>query len=171
MISPTPGRNWKGDLLGEKVRLAVGSDERTNLTDAVLDYLKQKGHEVELYGALAGENIPWTEAGVKVAEAVTRGEVMQGIIFCWTGTGVTIAANKVQGVRAALCGNAECTRGARKWNHANILTISLCSTSEAVAKEILDAWFSTPWEGGEDARNIEWLKEYEKKQRGKIHAR
>lgn len=153
------------------MRLAVGSDERTNLTDAVLAYLKQKGYEVELYGALAGESIPWTEVGVKVAEAVAQGEVAQGIIFCWTATGVAIAANKVQAVRAALCADAECARGARKWNHANILTISLRSTSEAIAKEILDAWFSTPWEGGEDARNIEWLKEYEKKQRGKIHAR
>ncbi len=153
------------------MRLAVGSDERSNLTDSVLDYLKQKGHEMELCGALAGENIPWPEVGVKVAEAVTRGEVVQGIIFCWTGTGVTIAANKVRGVRAALCGDAECTRGARKWNHANILAMSLRSTSETVAKEILDAWFSTPWEGGEDNKNIEWLKEYEKKRRGKIDAR
>src|SRR3990167_4381387 len=152
MISPTPGRNRNSDLPGEKVRLAVGSDERDNLTDSILDYLKQKGHELELYGALAGDNISWPEVGVKVAEAVTRGEVVQGIIFCWTGTGVTIAANKVRGVRAALCNDAECTRGARKWNHANILTMSLRSTSEAVAKEILDAWFSTPWEGGEDKK-------------------
>lgn len=153
------------------MRLAAGSDERTNLTDTVLAYLKQKGHEVELYGALAGENVPWTEVGVKVAEAIAEGKAVQGIIFCWTATGVTIAANKVPGIRAALCGDAECARGARKWNHANILTISLRSTSEAVAKEILDAWFSTPWEGGEDARNIEWLKEYENKQRRKIYAR
>lgn len=152
------------------MKLAVGSDERTNLTDTVLAYLKQKGHEAELYGALAGEDIPWTEVGVKVAETVARGEVVQGIVFCWTATGVTIAANKVAGIRAALCGDAECARGARKWNHANILTISLRSTSETVAKEILDAWFSTPWEGGEYARNVEWLKEYENKQRRKVHA-
>lgn len=153
------------------MRLAVGSDERTNLTDMVLAYLGQKGHKVELHGALAGENIPWTQVGVKVAEAIAQERVMQAIIFCWTATGVTIAANKVPGARAALCGDAECARGARKWNHANILTMSLRSTSEAVAKEILDAWFSTPWEGGEDAGNIEWLSKYEKKQKGKIYAR
>jgi hypothetical protein len=65
-------------------------------------------------------------------------------VFCWTGTGASIAANKVAGIRAALCSDAETARGAKKWNHANVLAISLRSTSEAIAKEILDAWFETP---------------------------
>lgn len=153
------------------MKLAVGSDERTNLTDSVLAYLAQREFEVKLYGALAGSNQPWTEVAVEVAEAVALGKAQEGIIFCWTATGVTIAANKVPGIRAALCIDAETARGARKWNHANIITISLRLTSEAVAREILEAWFATPWEGGEDARNIQWLTEYEKKQGVKTGAR
>jgi len=126
------------------MKLAVGSDERTHLTDVVIDELRRRGHEVELFGPLCGENALWPDVAQQVAEHVARGDADEGILFCWTGTGVSIAANKVPGIRAALCHDAETAKGARLWNRANVLCLSLRATSEVVAKEILDAWFATP---------------------------
>src|SRR3989442_11203192 len=92
----------------------------------------------------------------KIGLDVSRRRADQGVVFCWTGTGVTIAANKVPGVRAALCWDAETAKGARMWDDANVLAMSLRSTSPAVAKEILDAWFSSdPVKTGVDAELIE----------------
>ncbi len=87
----------------------------------------------------------WPGVAKQVAEDVATRQADEGILFCWTGTGVSIAANKVSGVRAALCGDAETARGARVWNNANLLCLSLRTTSEAEAQEILEAWFSTPY--------------------------
>ncbi len=146
------------------MRVAVGSDERTGLTDFVIDELRRRGHEVELFGPLAGVEREWAEVGREVAEAVAGGRCDEGILFCWTGTGACIAANKVPGVRAALCVDAETARGARKWNHANVLVMSLRLTSEPVAKEILDAWFSTPYGEEEfDVRNVRRIEELERR--------
>ncbi len=133
------------------MKLIVGSDERTHMTDALVAELRKRGHEVEVVGPLADEALQWPEVGRTVGEAVAQGQAEQGIVCCWTGTGVSIAANKVQGIRAALCTDAETARGARRWNHANILALSLRLTSEIVAREILDAWFSAPEEAGDDA--------------------
>src|SRR5215831_14436217 len=129
------------------MKIAVGSDERTHLTDMLSEELKKRGHELILFGPLA-ENDPdvdWPLVSARVAQAVASGEADEGIVCCWTGTGASIAANKVSGVRAALCHDAETARGARVWNHANVLALSLRATSEPVAKEILDAWFATPY--------------------------
>ncbi|MGY4707670.1 RpiB/LacA/LacB family sugar-phosphate isomerase [Candidatus Bipolaricaulota sp. J31] len=148
------------------MRIAVGSDERTHLTDVVMEELKKRGHEVIPFGPLADEEMEWAEVGLRVAEAVAGGECDEGILFCWTGTGVCIAANKVPGIRAALCVDAETARGARRWNHANVLVMSLRLTSEPVAKEILDAWFSTPFGKEEfDLRNVRRIAEIEGKYR------
>ncbi len=145
------------------MRIAVGSDERTYLTDVVMEELERRGHEVVPFGPLAGEDLERAEVGLKVAEAVARGECDEGILFCRTGTGVSIAANKVPGIRVALCVDAEPARGARRRNHANVLVMSLRLTSEAMAKEILDAWFSTPYGKEEfDLRNVRRLTEIEK---------
>jgi ribose 5-phosphate isomerase B len=133
------------------MKLIVGSDERTHMTDTLVEDLRQRGHEVALIGPLAGEALQWPEVGRAVGEAVAAGRAEQGIVCCWTGTGVSIAANKVPGIRAALCTDAETARGARRWNHANVLALSLRLTSEIVAREILDAWFSAPKEAGDDA--------------------
>src|SRR5438270_9287274 len=118
------------------MRMAVGSDERTHVTDAVVDHLRGVGIDVELHGPLDGTPLDWVDVGREVAERVASGGCQQGLLFCWTGTGVSIAANKVPGVRAALCADAETARGARRWNDANVLALSLRSTPEAVAKEI-----------------------------------
>ncbi len=132
------------------MRIAVGSDERTHVTDVVIEELRTRGHELELFGPLSGVAMAWPQVGEIIARRVASGECQEGVLFCWTGTGVSIAANKVKGIRAALCADAETARGARLWNHANVLVISLRSTSEAIAKEILEAWFSTPFGQNED---------------------
>ena len=129
------------------MKIAIGSDEHTHLTDAVIAELKQRGHEVQPFGPLA-ENDPerdWPLTSSKVAQAVANKQADEGIVCCWTGTGASIAANKVPGIRAALCHDAQTATGARTWNHANVLALSLRTTTEAIAKEILNAWFSTPY--------------------------
>ncbi|MBT9131072.1 MAG: putative sugar phosphate isomerase YwlF [candidate division WS2 bacterium] len=144
------------------MKIALGSDQKTNLTDFVVEELKKLGHEVELFGPLVGEHLQWVDIGRMVAEKIARQDCEQGILFCWTGTGVSIAANKIPGVRAALCFDAETARGARKWNDANILVISLRLTSEPVAKEILESWFTTEVDESEKS-NIEKISEIEKR--------
>lgn len=135
------------------MKIAFGSDERTHLTDFLAEELRRRGHDVELVGPLAGEAIQWAEVAERVGRGVASGEAAQGLLCCWTGTGVSMAANKVAGVRAALCGDAETARGARRWNDANVLCLSLRATSETVAREILDAWFAAEADASE-AENI-----------------
>ena len=130
-------------MLDPDLKIAVGSDEKTVLTDFVIEELKRRGHTATLFGRLKGEAMGWPDAGEKLGLDVSNGRADQGILFCWTGTGVTIAANKVPGVRAALCWDPETAKGARMWDDANVLAMSLRSTSTAVAKEILDSWFSS----------------------------
>jgi ribose 5-phosphate isomerase B len=132
------------------MRIALGADEKTHSVDAIAEYLRERGHEVALFGKAAGSEEAWGQTGRSVAEAVVRGEHDMGIVCCWTGTGVSIAANKVPGVRAALCFDAETARGARKWNDANVLALSLRQVSEPLAKEILDAWLGEAYGQTED---------------------
>ena len=144
------------------MKLAIGSDERTALTDAVVKTLEDGGHTLTLFGPLAGEPSSWPGVARQVAEDVVGGVVDEGILFCWTGTGVSIAANKVPGGRAALCVDAETARGARLWNDANVLCLSSRMTSEPMAKEILEAWFSTSYQPNpEDDACLAQLEEIE----------
>lgn len=145
------------------MKIAIGSDERTHLTDLVVQLLATKGHEPELVGALAGDDLQWPDVAERVGRSVAAGHSQEGVLFCWTGTGVCIAANKVPGVRAALCQDAATAKGARQWNHANVLVMGLRLTSEAVASEILEAWFNTPFGGGEDAENVAKIAEMERR--------
>jgi ribose 5-phosphate isomerase B len=124
------------------MRVVVGSDEKTALTDAVTQELHERGHDVTLLGPLAGRTMGWASVGRELGRRVATGSADSGVLFCWTGTGASIAANKVAGVRAALCSDAATAAGARKWNDANVLVMSLRSTSPALAGEMLDAWFS-----------------------------
>ena len=132
------------------MRIALGADDSTRVVDAIDEFLRGAGHEVTRYGKAAGEAEAWGETARRVAEAVASGRSEQGVVCCWTGTGVSIVANKVPGVRAALCVDAETARGARKWNDANVLALSLRLTSEEVAKEILRAWLAEPYAKSED---------------------
>jgi ribose 5-phosphate isomerase B len=138
------------------MRIVLGSDERTALTDAVTDDLRARGHEVALVGPPGGQDLAWADVGRRVGAMVAGGESDSGVLFCWTGTGASIAANKVPGVRAALCTDAATAAGARRWNDANVLVLSLRLTSPTVASEMLDAWFTTDPDPSE-ADNIEKL--------------
>lgn len=128
------------------MKLSVGADERLHVVDIVLNTLEEQGHEVTWHGPSEKGTVPWPQVACQVAEDVSSGRADQGILFCWTGTGVSMAANKVSGARAALCEDAETARGARLWNNANILCMSLRRTSEVIAREILDAWFKTEYQ-------------------------
>jgi len=143
------------------VRISVAADERTGVASAVVEALRERGHDPLLHGALSvtGRD-DWAWASEAAARDVAEGRAEQAVVCCWTGTGASIAANKVPGVRAALCGDAETARGARRWNDANVLALSLRSTSEAVLGEILDAWFAEgPSEDPDDAANVRHLDE------------
>jgi ribose 5-phosphate isomerase B len=140
------------------MRVVLGSDEKTELTDAVQRDLEARGVELVLVGPPAGEDQQWAEVGRHVGEQVARGDADTGVLFCWTGTGASIAANKVHGVRAALCTDAETAAGARKWNDANVLVMGLRLTSPQLAHEMLDAWFRTHPDPAE-ARNIARLEQ------------
>jgi len=143
------------------VKISVAADERTGVAEALADELRQRGHEPILHGALSdGERDDWAWASEAAARDVADGRAEQGLVCCWTGTGASIAANKVPGVRAALCGDAETARGARTWNDANVLALSLRATSPALLEEILDAWFeSAASMDGDDVANIRHLDE------------
>jgi ribose 5-phosphate isomerase B len=143
------------------MRIAVGSDEKTNLTDFIVSELSRLGHGVISCGPIAGHPMGWPQVAEWVAKKVKSGECEQGIVLCWTGTGVSIAANKVSGIRAALCFDAYTAAGARKWNDANVLPLSLRGTSEAVAKEILEQWFSPVTLQAEDTALIDSLSQIE----------
>ena len=133
------------------MRIALGSDEATSLTDTVRRDLEARGHELIVVGPPAGEAIEWAEVGRRVGELVAGGDADSGVLFCWTGTGASIAANKVAGVRAALCTDGATASGARKWNDANVLVMGLRLTSPEVAHEMLDAWFDTEFDPDEAA--------------------
>ena len=123
------------------MRVAVGADEQTLLTDAVVEDLRRRGHDLVLVGPPGGEDKQWAEVGHDVGELVASGACDTAVLFCWTGTGASIAANKVRGARAALCTDAATAAGARRWNDANVLVLGLRLTSPEVAREVLDAWF------------------------------
>jgi ribose 5-phosphate isomerase B len=143
------------------MRIAIAADERTGVADAVVEEVRRRGHEPIVHGALAdGERDDWAWASEAAARDVADGRAQQGIVCCWTGTGASIAANKVPGVRAALCGDAATADGARRWNDANVLALSLRTTSPAVLGEILDAWFTgAPSQDADDRANVAHIDE------------
>jgi ribose 5-phosphate isomerase B len=140
------------------VNVVLGSDERTSLTDEVGAMLRERGVELSLVGPPAGDDAQWADVGRRVGELVASGKCDTGVLFCWTGTGASIAANKVRGVRAALCTDAATAAGARRWNDANVLVMSLRLASTEVAREMLDAWFGTEADESE-AANIAKLEQ------------
>jgi ribose 5-phosphate isomerase B len=156
---------------GRMMRTAVGSDESSELTDALVAELQERGHEIVAFGPVANEEeSDWPLVCGQVAETVAAGEADEGIVCCWTGTGASIAANKVPGIRAALVHDAETARGARVWNHANVLALSLRATPIPVMREILDAWYETSFSEGEaqsdwNRQQIDRIRQLEEKYR------
>jgi ribose 5-phosphate isomerase B len=137
------------------MRIAVGADDRSVLTDTVIDTLREAGHELTLVGPVGDDAGEWADVGAGVGRAVSSGDAELGVLFCWTGTGVSIAANKVPGVRAALCADAETARMARMYNHANVLVMSMRATSEQVGRETLAAFLAEPYGTDDfDIRNV-----------------
>src|SRR5207248_711579 len=122
------------------MRIVFGTDEPTALTESITSALGEMGHDV----VIVADGEAWPAVGRAVGEAVAGGSADRGVVCCWTGTGVSMAANKVDGVRAALCTDAETARGARRWNDANVLALGLRLTSPEVARELLDAFLTTP---------------------------
>jgi len=146
------------------MRIAVSTDERTGVADAVIDELRARGHDVVATHGAYGDDGPrdWPACSAAAARDVAEGRADQGIVCCWTGTGASIAANKVVGIRAALCADAATADGARKWNDANVLALSLRTTSAALLTEILDAWFAgAPSGEAGDVAKVEHLSELE----------
>ncbi len=146
------------------MKIALSTDERTHLVDVILEELDRRGHEVIYFGPEpGGAAVDWPDVTLDAVERVVLEEADEAIVMCWTGTGCTIAANKVPGVRAALCHDAETAEGARVWNHANVLALSLRATPEPVAKEILDRWFETPFSDDDwNRRQIARIEEIER---------
>lgn len=144
------------------MKVIIGTDTKCHLTDFIIEYLKQNHNEVELAGGLKKPGASWVDSAVEVSKAVVKNSCDLGILLCWTGTGVTIAANKIKGIRAALCTDGENARGARLWNDANVLCMSIRLTSDEVAKEIIDAWLSIKEIDKTELKNINKLKELDK---------
>ena len=149
------------------MRIALAADELTGIAQAIPEEIRRRGHEPVLHGAyVPEERADWAWASEEAAREVSDGRAEQAIVACWTGTGASIAANKVGGIRAALCVDAGTAEGARRWNDANVLALSLRLTSPAQLGEILDAWFSTsPSTEGDDAANVAHLNEIERHRR------
>jgi ribose 5-phosphate isomerase B len=143
------------------MRIAIATDQIKGSALYLADELRKRGHELILFGAFDPQHVPefdddWAPVNAAAAREVAAGRADQAIVCCWTGTGASIAANKVAGVRAALCTDAETAAGARRWNHANVLALGLRLTSGPVLMEILDAWFATaPSAEPADVRNVE----------------
>jgi ribose 5-phosphate isomerase B len=143
------------------MRIVVGADDEGEVADAVVDELRARGHDVTVL-----EREQWPEVARRVGESVASGEADQGMVFCWTGTGTAMAANKVPGVRAALAWEPWIAEGARRWNDANVLVMSLKRTSPEAAREILDAWLAVEQPDPDEAENIARLTELERRRSG-----
>lgn len=137
------------------MRFVVAADEDRPVVGAIAKHLEARGHAVRVLPVGV-----WGPIAAEVARAVAAGDADQGVVCCWTGTGVAIAANKVPGVRAALCVDAATAAGARKWNDANVLALSLRLLSEPVAKEIVDAWLDAAY-GGSEGESLDVIRRTE----------
>ena len=157
-----------GSFSLQVMKIAVASDMDTPVARALLEELRKRGHEPIPHGALAdGERDDWAWACERGARDVAEGRAEQAVVCCWTGTGASIAANKIPGVRAALCADAETARGARRWNDANVLALSLRATSQPVLEEILDGWFtSDPSDDPSDVANVDHVAELDERRQG-----
>ena len=140
------------------MRFVVGADDEGDVADVVVDELRARGHEVTVL-----EREQWPDLATKVAEAVAAGAADQGMLFCWTGTGTSMAANKVPGVRAALAWDPWIAEGARRWNDANVLVMSLKRTEPERAREILAAWLAVDDPDPDEADNIARLGELDRR--------
>jgi ribose 5-phosphate isomerase B len=140
------------------MKIVVGADDEGPVADTVVDELRSRGHDVTVL-----DRDQWPDVARRVAETVASGEADQGVLFCWTGTGTSMAANKVPGVRAALAWDPWIAEGARRWNDANVLVMSLKRTEPERAREIVEAWLSVREPDADEAANIARLGEFDRR--------
>jgi RpiB/LacA/LacB family sugar-phosphate isomerase len=145
------------------MKIALGADHKGyDLKEKIKKYLLDLGHQVNDFGTHSTQSVDYPDFGFKVAESVAKGESDFGIVFCWTGNGMNIVANKVKGIRSALCLNEEMASLARAHNNANVLALSSKFVSEELAKRIVDVWLSTEFEGGRHTSRVDKIKGFEK---------
>lgn len=150
------------------MKIALCSDEPYPVHDIVAEELEKRGHDVVAFGAVATKREhPWAEVAERAALAVARGQCDEGVFFCWSGTGISMAANKVPGIRAALCSDPGQASAARVWNHANVLCLSNRSLAGDMAREILEAWFSTD-PGSRGSAGVQLLEELDRRYRRSV---
>ena len=152
-MNDTPGHDGASAQAAAqfRTRVAVGSDERTSSTDAAVDHLRSRGLDVVPAGPLADRPADWVQVAEEVGRSVADGRTDKAVLFCYTGTGASMAVNKIPGVRGALCVDAETARGARRWNDANVLVLSYRLATETLVREIIDAFLDTPADPAEAA--------------------
>jgi ribose 5-phosphate isomerase B len=144
------------------MKVSLGADHRGfKLKEKIKKHLTELGHDVTDFGTDSTESVDYPDFGFKVAESVAKGESDFGVTVCWTGNGMNIAANKVKGVRSALCLNEEMARLTRAHNDANVLALAAMFVPEEMARKILDAWLSTEFEAGRHARRVEKVENYQ----------
>jgi ribose 5-phosphate isomerase B len=142
------------------MKIAISTDEYCPLIDDLIKEVKQRGHEISYFGPTHNEkSVDWTDVTIQAIEQIRMGKADEAIVLCWTGTGCTLIANKFPKIRAALCIDAQTAKGARIWNHANVLGLSLRLTSPPLLKEIIEAWFETPF--SKDEWNLLQIKRIE----------
>lgn len=147
------------------MRIAIGSDHTgIDLKRSLVRHLGEAGHEVEDFGTHSDESVDYPDVIAPLARAVVESGDRLGIVICSNGVGVSIAANKLRGARAALCGDAWSARRARQHTDANILALGAWNTGRAVAEEIVDAFLSAEFEGGRHTRRLAKLARLEAEQ-------
>jgi ribose 5-phosphate isomerase B len=135
------------------MRISLGADDVGEVADVVVDELQRHGHTVNRL-----DRADWPEVALRVAEDVSQGRADQGVLFCWTGTGTSMVANKVPGVRAALAWDPWIAEGARRWNDANVLVMSLKKVAPDTAREIVRAWLAVDAPDPDEQEAIDRLK-------------
>lgn len=146
--------------------IAIGCDQAGyDLKLVVMEHLKQKGYDLCDLGSHEGERVDYPEYGEKVARAVAAGEAEFGIVICGTGIGISLAANKVKGIRCALCGDTYSARMTREHNDANMLALGGRVIGPMLALEIVDAFFGATFEGGRHQCRVDQIAEIEEKER------
>ena len=125
------------------MNIALGTDEYFPFHEKIVHKLHELGHRCTLFGAWASlKEEAWVSVAQQACEALLNGTCEEGILCCWTGTGISMAANKIPGIRAAFCPTPEIAQGARLWNHANVLVLSNHLLSNEPSDSLLESWFS-----------------------------
>lgn len=144
------------------MKIAIASDHRGySAKEQVTAFLTSGGHEVKDFGCASLESCDYPDHGIEAAEHVASGESEHGILFCGTGIGMSIAANKVAGIRAALCHDELTAELARRHNGANVLCLPADLLGTELMKRVVDVWLNTAFEGGRHERRVNKITAYE----------